>query len=135
MLYSYSNTGIAEVHKCNPENASEMMIYTGEKSTECQITIFNFTAENHDLIWMARLDEDFENTQIKITVAEDVEKIELIPDEIYVLGQKSKIRCQVIGGNPVPDVSMLWENLDSVDLIYDFEQTFINENQTFEGFS
>ena len=135
MLYSYSNTGIAEVHKCNPENASEVMIYTGEKSTECQITIFNFTPENHDLIWMARLDEDFENTQIKITVAEDVEKIELIPDEIYVLGQKSKIRCQVIGGNPVPDVSMLWENLDSVDLIYDFEQTFINENGGPSGYN
>ena len=124
-------TGTAQVHKCKPENASELMVYTGKNVTECQITVYNFT-ENHDLIWMARLDEDFENTEIEIIVAEDVDFVELSMEEDCVLGQECKIKCKVRGGKPKPGVSILWEQENYVNLLWDYEQKFINENETFE---
>ena len=125
-----ANSGIAQLHKCNPENTSEIMIYTGENYTECKITVFDFTDE-YSQTWMARLDEDFTNTVINITIAEDVQNLEIIPED-FVLGQESKIICKSIGGKPKPFINLLWENPSN--LISDFTQTFQNENGTFEYF-
>jgi len=99
-----ADTGVAEKHKCQPTNTSDIMKYTGNNTNECTITIHNVT-EEYDCSWAGRLDEDLTNSYINITIARPVKNmtIEIVGD--LVADQPGHIKCLANGGRPAPMMS------------------------------
>lgn len=121
--------GNATVHKCEPENLTDVMTYTGNDAKACTITIYNVT-EEYNCQWAARLDEDLQNSKINVTIAKDVDHIEIEIEDDLVEGQDGKILCKINGGRPGPNLNFDFDK-PVPTMINDTVEQVQNENGIF----